>query len=290
MLSFFLKKILGRTLLLPVIWSSAYPSIGGDVIIKDIRFEAEDMRVKVSHSRIDPSWGTIFDDRIKVEDAKLRGAVVALSLDNPLSLIKCLELAVCIPKGQLQPKIKGLLPTTSSLKRAQLRNSEVSESRNSKKPKPLELDFSSMSLKESVILLLRGQQGIALDVVSLSGKKIGIPLRGQDIKLKADVYLREILPNEFRGEVWEPDYKAPLTDDVARYPVRMEIDWDAQSRVLKARLLLREIPLKLLSAAFPKQFSSSGTLSGQILLEFDHEKGAWRTPDGSLTKFPELLQ
>jgi hypothetical protein len=190
----------------------------------------------------------------------------------------------------LQAEIKGLFPPPSSVRRAQLRNTDDTEASKKKEVKPLKVDLDRMSLKDSVILLLRGNQGIALDVVSLSGENIEIPLRGQDIKLKADVYLREILPNEFRAEIWEPNYRAPLSDDVARYPVRMEIDWDAQSRVIKARLLLREIPLKLISAAFPKQFSSSGTISGQILLEYDSAQGVWQAPLGAFPKQLKLLQ
>ncbi len=290
MLSFFLKKVLGRSLLLPVIWSSAHLSFTGDLIINGLRLEANDMRLKLAHSRLDPQWRTIFDDRIQVEEARLRGGVFALSLENPLSLIHCLESSRCTPKGQLESEIKGLFPPAASNERARLGDAASVEKSRSSKLKPLEFDVAKMSVKDSIVLLVRGSSGIALDVVSLKADALSIPLGTKSISLKADVYVREILPNELRGEVWEPDYSAPVSDEVARYPLRMQIDWNPESRILKAELLFREIPLKLLSAAFPKQFSSEGTLGGQLLLEYDAEARIWRTPEGGFPKLSELLR
>lgn len=260
MLSFFLKRILGKKLTISVVWGLAYISYTGYLVIKDVRLNETSSSLnkpiaRVARTEIDLDWGSIFGDVLEIEEAKLYDVSAELAVDRPLRIIYAL-------RGR-QRKKAGM-PGGGA---------PGPKGRGSVDPNTLRVKVASFFLRRGELVLRREDRQVRLRVVRGVGNNIVFPLESGDFRMRIDLLVVS-LKNGDGGKAEEV------------FPVRAEIAWKGKPELLTIRARVRDLPLEVPHTLLPKLFPAaqgssselSGRLNGQISLQYSpHDKpgGRW---------------
>src|SRR5690554_4089223 len=106
MLSFLLQNVLKRSLTFAVAWGMAYPTLSGNIVVRNVSLGTEWSRavsesqtkpmLSVGRAEINPHWSSLFEEVIKVEEAELEDIRAEIYIDDAAKILYCLNNISCL--------------------------------------------------------------------------------------------------------------------------------------------------------------------------------------------------
>ena len=89
MIKFLLKKVLKRSILIPLSWTLIYPSITGNLIVKNPSLGTPAV-YSAKKAKVNVSWTTLLDEVIIIDSLVIEEAAGTFTFRDPLLPLRCL--------------------------------------------------------------------------------------------------------------------------------------------------------------------------------------------------------
>jgi hypothetical protein len=232
--------------MIPIFWGLAYPSLGGDIVFKDVSLSKPAI-VSAKKAKINPKISTMFNRNFVVESAEFFDFEAVINLKDPTEIIRCVSGNGC--------QANSITPRPSKAK------DKVEDESKGKKREPKKLIVEHFVANNGT-LLLRGESEYQFKLSSLSGDNFQLPLKDSNF----DVYAIILFENELETQ-----------------KIKAKLSWDGTQERLQVKAILKDFPLELAERVLNElkpietrsQSTTTGNVSGVLNLNYNAKTKTW---------------